>query len=131
MLRLIVGAITITFLAHTNVASQEADPNLGLVLNQSHTIETATKTRVDVCLDQGGSRENCVCRAQTAADIMGEKDFLAETTYIQLSAMNVGQNRPSQELQNFRNRLLDEQPDMMMRLGQALKECPSVRMKLE
>lgn len=131
MRRLIVGAITLGWLASNSAASQEMDPKLGLILSKSHTVETAIEARTKACIENGGSLDNCVCRAQTAANIMGKKEFLEETVYIELLATSTPPLASDQALQSFRNRLLDEQPNMMMRLGQALSECPSVRMELE
>ncbi|MCR9269154.1 MAG: hypothetical protein NXH72_04110 [Hyphomonadaceae bacterium] len=123
MKRSIVGAIGILLLAGPSVAAPINIPIPGFVINQPHTIESATEVRIKACRELGGSQENCECRAETAAKHMAKDDFLRETSFIE-SGDTLG-------LQEFRNRLIDEQPRMMMSLGQALQHCPTVRMDLE
>lgn len=131
MLRAIVGAIGFIWVFSAEAASQTPDPNPGLINMKTHTVETAKAARIEVCLDDGGSFGNCECRADTASKIISEEDFLLETLYIEMWADALVQEHANHPLHEFRKRLLDEQPDMMMRLGQALADCPVVRMRLE
>ena len=85
--------------------------------------ESAIKSRVKMCVEQGSSTDTCKCRAETTAQILKDADFQEETWHLE-SDNQAG-------LRDFQNRMLAEQPDRMFELGEALGQCPATFMKLE
>ena len=100
------------------------DPETGQVtLREKHSKESALQSRIEKCMEQGNSSENCKCRAEATARILEESDFLEETWHLETE-------NPT-GLRDFQNRMLAEQPDRMFELGEALGQCPATFMKLE
>lgn len=148
MLRSIVGAIGLFLLAGTaagqnlfyetpekslqdvpvivqpNTDRIAVDPDsLRVIVRPEYTKESAIETRIEICMKQGASAENCRCRAEASARILEESDFNDETWYLETENVR--------GLTDFQNRMLAEQPDRMFELGEALGNCPASMMRLE
>lgn len=98
-------------------------PEDARVVIPDYTTDTAIKIRIEKCVERGASSKNCQCRAETSARILEKKDFDEETWYLEIETET--------GLRFFHNRMLKEQPDRMLRLGNALKNCPASMMRLE
>lgn len=148
MMRSIVGTIGLLFLVGTAAAQhlfevtpektlQDVpviiEPNtdriaidldgMRLIVRPEYTKDSAIETRIEMCMKQGASAENCRCRAETTAEILEEADFNEETWHLESENQN--------GLRDFQNRMLAEQPDRMFELGEALGNCPASMMRLE
>ncbi|MEL6693044.1 MAG: hypothetical protein AAFQ12_08410 [Pseudomonadota bacterium] len=100
------------------------DPDgMRLIVRPEYTKDSAIETRIEMCMKQGASAENCRCRAETTAEILEEADFNEETWHLESENQN--------GLRDFQNRMLAEQPDRMFELGEALGNCPASMMRLE
>ncbi|NQY38636.1 MAG: hypothetical protein HRT80_00910 [Henriciella sp.] len=137
MMRSIVGAIGLLFLVGSAAAQNlfyvtpektlqdvpvVIEPD-GARVMPKYTKDSAIKIRVKACVQSGTSSKNCQCRAETSASILKEKDFYEETWYLETGNES--------GLRFFHNRMLKEQPKLMLRLGNALKSCPASIMRLE
>lgn len=138
MLRLIVGAIGLALLAGCSQA-QEVDVGQRALtsdsiritgsnteirsLTKTYTIDSAKEARFETCLSSGFTAANCRCRTEASARILPKPEFLEETQYIEFGL--------TAALAEFRHRMMLEQPELMLRLGKALSECPSMSLKLE
>ncbi|GAB5456184.1 MAG: hypothetical protein Hens2KO_24130 [Henriciella sp.] len=100
------------------------DPDgMRIIVRPEYTQDSAIETRVEKCVEQGASAENCRCRAETSAKLLEESDFNDETWYLE--------TENQRGLQQFHGRMLAEQPDRMLGLGKALGTCPASMMRLE
>ncbi|MEL6665476.1 MAG: hypothetical protein AAFQ24_05015 [Pseudomonadota bacterium] len=137
MMRSIVGAIGLLFLVGTAAAQNlfyvtpektlqdvpvVIEPDGARVIPE-YTKDSAIKIRIETCVQNGSSSKNCECRAETSASILKEEDFYEETWYLE-TGNETG-------LRFFHNRMLKEQPKLMLRLGNALTSCPASIMRLE
>lgn len=120
-----LAVVSACVLVIVGCSDRTSQPNSDSGSNQPapSALEQTIAARVADCIAKGATRANCDCRAETSARYLSFDDFAEETRLLRSGDRSA--------LDRFQRRMFAEQKNKMFQLGQALADCPMMRIETE